>query len=143
LPPILDRVLRSKPTHHDPKDLETFRRWLHGYMCKLGRDASNQPTPNAHPPDNDLVAQFLAVAEPRRLGTMLDALLLEKQPAFSYAWFVTVALQRVHGITWQETKKARSQLRVVKHGQARPAAESGEFAAGLLTQATAGVKKLR
>lgn len=150
LTPILDRVLTSKISHHDKATLETFRAWLHGYMCKLGRDDRNQPTPHAHPPDLEIVAQFLAVAEPGRLGAMLDSLLLDRKTAYSYAWFVTVALQRIHGIAWTETKKARAALRVVKAGQRQAAVDAGAAAdpqatLDLLNQieSIARIKKLR
>jgi hypothetical protein len=44
-----------------------------------------------------------------------------REPGYSYAWFVSVALQRIHGITPAElrarrdatSKKAREQIRVV------------------------------
>lgn len=147
LTPILDRVLTSKICHHDKSDLARFRSWLHGYMAKLGRDDRNQPLTDPHPPDLEIVAQFLAVAEPRRLETMLDALLIERQPAYSYAWFVTVALQRIHGIAWTETKKARAELRMVKRGKRDAAIAAGtaadpESSQALLSEAILRVKKL-
>ena len=80
-------------------------------MCKLGRDEANQPTPHAHPPHDDLVAQFLTLADPRRLLTMLDSLLCDRYTCYSYGWFVTVGLQRIHGIHFQEVRKARAALR--------------------------------
>lgn len=113
-------------------------------MCKLGRDDNNQPTPHAHPPDAAIVAQFLAVAEPHRLAPMLENLMLDKQPAYSYAWFVTVALQRMHGIGWQQTKKARAALRVVK-ARGAAAAEDPQWQQQTLNEiaAVAASKKLR
>lgn len=124
---ILDRVFSATGAKTDPEDLRTFRAWLHGYMSKLGRDDNNQPLRNPHPPDDKLVAQFLAADEPKALGTMLDALMLERQTCQSYFWFVTVALQRRHGIGWQETKRARQALRIVKAGN-KPDTHAPDYA---------------
>jgi hypothetical protein len=94
--------------------LAAFTHWLHGYMRKFGRDETNRPIPEPHPPTPDLVAQFLAIAEPRRLGTLLDSLALDRKTCHSYGWFVAVALQRIHGITVNAQKAIRAQLRDVK-----------------------------
>lgn len=124
---LIDRVLSAKAKDFDPETVGTFRRWLHGYMCKLGRDERNAPfnATTPHPPSDDLVAQFLAIADPRRLGTLLDSLMLDRQTCYSYGWFVTVALQRVHGLHFAEQKKARAALAVVRRGS-QPAAASAD-----------------
>ena len=126
LHPILDRVLRSRPSKADPDLLAYVRRWLHSYMAKLGVDDTNRPfleTGNApHPPDDGLVAQILAIADSQRIMRELDNMLLERKPINKYGYFVTVLLQRIHGITWQQTKHARAALRVVRAGQAAAAA---------------------
>jgi len=147
---LIDRVLSARPNDFDPDTMATFRRWLHGYMAKLGRDDGNQPISNPHPPKDDLVAQFLAIAEPRRLGTMLDSLMCDRQTCYSYGWFVTVALQRIHGLHFQEQKKARAALQAVKRGQRQAAIDAGEaadpqFPIDLMEQIAkaAGDKKLR
>jgi len=75
---------------------------------------------------------------------MLENLMLENQPAYSYAWFVTVALSRLHGIHWTATKKARAALRMVRLAQPAPAEpEQQTFAAELLSEATARVKGMK
>jgi hypothetical protein len=87
-------------------------------MAKLGRDDANRPLSNPHPPSDDLVAQCLSIAEPRRLGTLLDSLMLDKQTCQSYGWFVVVAIQRIHGLSVQAQRKARAQLKLVRsHGR--------------------------
>jgi hypothetical protein len=116
---LIDQILSANPRKTDQNDLAIFRSWLHGYMCKLGRDDRNRPLQNPHPPPDELVAQFLEIAEPRRLGCMLDSLMLDKKTCYSYGWFIVVALQRIHGISWQTTKQIRTQLRDVK--RPRPA----------------------
>lgn len=113
---LIDRVLSAKSTNFDRDCLVAFRNWLHGYMQKLGRDEANRPLANPHPPSDDLVAQFLAIAEPRRLGTLLDSLLLDQQTCHSYGWFVTVALQRIHGLHFREIREARAALKLVRSG---------------------------
>lgn len=37
-----------------------------------------------------------------------------KEPGHSYAWYVTVAAQRIHGIRPQDLKTRRAELRLVK-----------------------------
>jgi hypothetical protein len=135
-------VLRSKVKDHDPQTISYFQHWLHRHMCLFGRDDQHQPTPHAHPPDKEIVAQFLAVAEPRHLAAMLENLMQERQEIYNYGWFVTVALQRCAGVTYTETKKARAALRAVRAGKPAPA-EQLAFAQDLVRQAVAGVKKLR
>lgn len=124
--PILDRVLNCKVSHHDPADVDRFRRRLHAHMAKLGRDDRNQPTQNPHPPDNQIVAQLLTVADTGRLDDLLDQLFMDRQPCYSYAWFVTVALERIHGIHWSATRQARAALRDVKRPRP-PQPEQGEL----------------
>lgn len=120
LPTILDRVLKSRPTDFDEKLLAYTRRYLHSYMGKLGRDEHGDayvPGRPPVPPDDRIVAQLLAVADPPALFAVLDNLVAERKAApYSYGWFVTVTLQRIHGISWSQTKKARAQLAVVRRG---------------------------
>jgi hypothetical protein len=113
---LIDRVLSAKTSDFDPNLIRHFRSWLHGYMCKLGRDANNRPLSNPHPPPDDLVAQLLALAEPRRLEGFLDGLMAERQACQTYAWFVVVGLQRIHGIAARSQKQARAALKLVRAG---------------------------
>lgn len=109
---IIDRMLRARPTHFPKSDLAKLREWIHGYQAKFGR------APNPHPPDDFLLAQLLALAPLDKLINLTYDLMGErKEPGSSWAWWTTVALQRIHGITPQQTKARRAQLRVVRHPQ--------------------------
>lgn len=145
LPAIFESMLKSKPSDFPPEDVAWLRRWLHGYMKKLGRDERNQPTPDAHPPDDDLLAQLLTIGEPRRLDHLLNTLLNARKTCYSYAWFRAVALHRIHGITWQQQKKATALRLATRAGRPQPPEpEQQTFdTSELLSRAVAGVKKLR
>ena len=111
----IDRLLTAKPKKADPEAIQFFRGFLHSYVAKLGRE------PHPHAPDDLIVAQFLSCGEVHQLEKLLYDLMAErKEPGHSYAWFVSVALQRLHGISPQQFKQRRSELRVVKQ---RPAEE--------------------
>jgi hypothetical protein len=102
LPVILARIPGNALIQH-------FRGWLHSYMAKLGRE------PHPHAPDDLIVSQFLSCGEAHQLEKLLYDLMAErKEPGHSYAWFVTVALQRLHGISPQQLKQRRTELRLVK-----------------------------
>jgi len=108
----IDRLRRANPAKYDPNELAEARRWIHGYMAKFG------DMPDPHPPDDLLLAQFLAVAEwPRLLGMLQDLMAERRQPKISYGWFVTVALQRIWGITPQRLKEERARLKLVRNPQ--------------------------
>lgn len=160
LPPILDRVLKSKVSDFDKTTVDYFRRALHSYMAKFGRDDDNRRYLDAgaapHPPDNDVVARFLSTAETHQLMPLIETLSWEaerddKLQPHSYGWFVTVALSRLAGIHWTATKKAEQQFRIHKRGQRQapttpaPPAQPGElFAPGdFIAAAVVGVKNIR
>ena len=106
---VLERLAKAKAKNYNSEKIAAARQWLHGYMAKLGRE------PHLHPPDDAITAQFLAVAEWPCLEALLYELLAErKEPGHSYAWFVTVALQRIHGIPPGTQRQIRAQLRLVK-----------------------------
>jgi len=148
-PSILDRVLTARPKDFDPELLRKARGWMHGYSAKLGRE------PYAHPPDDAVCAQFLAVAEPDRLHNLVMELMHErKEPGATPAWFITVALQRLHGVQPTALKQRRAELRAVAGKRPTESAAPPEgyrstdpqerlFTADLMRQAVAGVKKLR
>lgn len=117
---IIDRLLTARPSDFPADRRRDARRWLHGYQAKMSRDRSTAEKP----PDEKLIAQFLSVAEWPRLEAMLYDLLAERQePGSRYAWYVSVALQRIHGIQPEALRAAREakksgtappRLRVVK-----------------------------
>lgn len=146
LPPELNRVLRSKVSDFDPDLVAFTRRYLHSFFTKMGVDDNHRRFLDTgaapHPPDDKLVAQLLAVAEPPRLYACLDNLVTERgHEPYNYGWFIAVALQRIHGISWQQTKQARTALRDMKRKQQpAPAEQTGlEFARNLTRQALAAV----
>jgi hypothetical protein len=118
--PILDRVLNCKASKADPETLRYFRARLHSHMAKLGTDDTGQPLPQPHPPDDQVVAQFMACGDPPELERLLQTLFMDREPCQRYAWFVTVALQRLHGFSFGDVRKAREKLKLVKRGQPAP-----------------------
>jgi hypothetical protein len=127
---LIDRVLSAKAKNSDAQDLQRFRRRLHGYFAKFGRDGNGRAVQFPKPPPDEIVAQFLALADPARLETMLDNLTLDAQTAgahhpatrsaynpYNYVWFVTIGLSRIHGIDFRVQKRARAALRDVKKHQ--------------------------
>jgi DNA-binding MarR family transcriptional regulator len=126
---LLDRVLTAKKSHHDKRDLHTLREWVDGYWTKLG---PNQPNP--HPVDDTILAQLLSIAPLQELIQLLKTLFTErKRPELSPAWFVAVALQRIHGIRPETLKARRADLRAVRRPQApEPTQDNLEFAGDLI-----------
>ena len=129
--PIIDRILNSRPSHFDKTTLTEAGRWIHGYMTKFG------PTPQPAPPDPHILAQLLAVSDWGNIQGLLHHLMAERQPAGEkYAWFVTVALQRIHGIRPDTLKARRADLREVKRPKSpkppEPTQDNLEFAGDLI-----------
>jgi DNA-binding FadR family transcriptional regulator len=117
------RLLKAKPNDYDAARLKNAEEEMHGYQAKFGR------LPNPHPPDAQLCAQLLAVAEWPRLKHMFYDLMAErKKPGESYAWYVTVAVQRCWSITPEQQRKYREQFALIKSGQRRPAAKAAAVA---------------
>jgi hypothetical protein len=137
---LINQIHCATAKDFNPEQISEFRSWLHGYMERFGRDQNDRPIPKPHPPTNTEVAQFLAIAEPRRLADLLNSLLKQNQTCRTYYWFVVVALQRLHGIHITEQKAARAALRDVKR---QPPSDGRQFAEQLTLEAVAGVKKLR
>mgnify|MGYP001589076858 CR=1 FL=1 len=137
--PILDRLLHANPKTCDAQTLDTARRWLHGYTVKFGFD------PKAHPPDDRILAQFLAVAPWVTLERLLYDLMAErKQPGTTYAWYIAVALQRIHGLKYELLRARRAQLKPIPNPNSAPSAAAGEnFTRELLARTAAGVKRMK
>lgn len=118
---LIDRLLKANPKKFDTGQIQRFRDWLHGYVAKFGRE------PHPHAPDDKIVAEFLSCGEPHQLEKLLYDLMAErKEPGHKYAWFVSVALQRIHGIAPQKVQERRAQLRLVKQ---RPPQEAASIEA--------------
>lgn len=129
---IIDRLLSSRPNHFDKATLAQAEKWVHGYMAKFS------PIPNPHPPDPYILAQLLAVADLPTIEWLISELMVErKPPGQTYAWFVTVALQRIHGIQPQVLKARRAALRIARRPQApEPTQDNLEFAGDLIADLT-------
>ena len=103
---LLDRVLSAK-SKDQPRDLlQLFAETVNVYAERLGRHYT-------HRPDVECCAQLIAAC-----GTKdgLNSLIIEmsrlrKQPGESPMWWVTVALQRFHGIDAKVTAARRAELK--------------------------------
>ena len=146
---LIDHVHSAKAKNFDRTSIEAFRRWLHGYMAKCGRNAAGDryaDTGNPpHPPSDDQVAQVLAIADERTVTRALETLLTDGHEPTSYYWFVAVLLQRIHGVTIAQRKAATARLVDVKRQAKRAAQDAGQlpdkqYTEQLLLNAVAGVK---
>jgi hypothetical protein len=116
---IIDRLLKASPKAFTQGELTEARRWVHGYQLKYGREQ------NAHPPDDKILAQLLTAAPLPRLIALIHELMGDrKEPGGQYSWYVTVALQRIHGVKPETLKARRAALRIVR--TAAPPAITGE-----------------
>ena len=76
-------------------------------MAKFG------PLPDPHPPKPEIVSEFLACGEWRDLEGLLTLLRCDrKRPEISYAWFVTVAMEKLWEIPPEALREARRRLRM-------------------------------
>jgi hypothetical protein len=121
---IIDRLLNADPKKCDPADIRELRKWVHGYQAKFGRDK------NPHPPDDKILAQLLAVAPVWQIVRLIDDLKAEgKEPGYQYAWYGTVALQRIHGIRPDEVTARRAELKAVPKRHPALTGEQQQFPA--------------
>ena len=101
--------MRSTAKKFDHETTQRCRDWLYGYMRKFGRELE------PHPPDPLIVAQFLSVAPWPQLESLLNKLVRENcEAGKTYAWFVAVALQRIHGINPAQLRERRAALQLVR-----------------------------
>jgi hypothetical protein len=121
---ILDRVFNAKPRDFDPGELREAARWVHGYQCndKYGGDRDR----NRNPPDEKITAQIIAAT-----GSLSKVIWLinhlsagREEPGHQYSWYVTMALNRIHGFKAEEVKEARAQLKLAR--KPSPPAIAGE-----------------
>lgn len=105
---LIDRIQNSKKADFDDEVFEAARNLIASHHAKFAREGCQLPGK----PDDQITAQFLAVADWPRLSRMLHDLLTERhQSSFSWGWYVTVALQRIHGISPDEARGMRTKLR--------------------------------
>ena len=91
------RLEQAHPRTANPEALEIGRRMLHEYARRYRRGG-------AEPPDDRIVAQFLAIAPLERLDREVMAVLWRKRiPAgTNYGWFLTLAANWIHGMKAQD-----------------------------------------
>jgi hypothetical protein len=116
---IIDRLVNARAKQFDPREIAEARRWVHGYQLKCGRDR------NAHPPDDEIIAQILTAANGLAgVTNLIQNLMADKrggtEPGHQYSWYVAVALQRVHGIPPAVFQKLKADLRLMRPAS-RPA----------------------
>jgi len=117
---VLERVAMAAPEHFAPHEMRAASQWLQGYATKFGPGGygtahakADHATP--HPPDGRIVAQFLSIAPWHILQNLIQNLMDERiTPGAKYgAWFVAVALQRIHNIAPELQRAARASLRIM------------------------------
>jgi hypothetical protein len=102
-------VLRANPKRCDPIELTEIRRWAHGYQCKFGVE------PNPLPPNDLICAQILAAATVHQFAGLVQDMQAQRiPPGASPPWWVSVVLDKIHGIRAVEVKQARADLRAVR-----------------------------
>lgn len=105
---LIDRLQKAQKSDFNDEVFEQARNLIASHQAKFAREGSKL----VGLPDDQITAQFLAIAEWPTLSSMLYDLVSErKQPSFSWAWYVTVALQRVHGISPERVREVRPRLK--------------------------------
>ena len=107
------------PTYATPELAAEARRiahagnWMHRIMLDYGANAL------AHRPDKRIIAEFLAVAPWPDLLQMLRTMHAQKtKPGHSYAWFVSVANQRINDVSPEESRARRAEQRSLARNKA-------------------------
>ena len=104
----IDRLQKAKKADFEDSIFEAARMKMASHHAKYAREENRLPGL----PDDTITAQFLAVAEWPRLETLLYDLAAERKEAgYSYGWYITVALQRIHGFTPARVREMRARLR--------------------------------
>src|SRR6185312_17106440 len=92
---VIDRLQRAQKGDFDEEIFELARNRIASHHAKFAREANRLSAL----PDDKITAQFLAIAEWPKLEALLLDLISERNVAgYSYGWYITVALQRIHGI---------------------------------------------
>jgi hypothetical protein len=111
----IDRLQKVQKSDFDESLFELARNRIASHHAKFAREENRLPSL----PDDSITAQFLAVAEWPKLEAMLFDLASERREAgHSYGWYVTVALQRIHGVSPERLRELRARL---KPAGSRPA----------------------
>ena len=121
---IIDRVLAAKPKDFDARELSEAKRWVHGYQCNDKYGGSRDR--NRNPPDDTVLAQILTAC-----GSLAGVINLiqalggaRTEPGDQYGWYVTMALNRIHGIAPVKVKAGWARLKLARRPS--PPAITGE-----------------
>lgn len=105
----LDRLQKASKKQYDQATFSKAKDMLWGHQVKhCPRNPQNQP------PDDEITAQILAIcggSVERLQGMLWEVTEGKREAGYSYAWYVTVALQRICGLTPAAVKAARERLR--------------------------------
>jgi hypothetical protein len=105
---LIDRLQKAKKSDFEESLFEFARNQIASHHAKFAREENRLTVL----PDDAITSQFLAVAEWPKLAAMLFDLSAERKEAgHSYGWYVTVALQRIHGISPSQVRETRARLK--------------------------------
>ena len=105
---MIDRLQNVRKEDFDDSLFETGRQQIASHHAKFCRPENRLSSM----PDDVITSQFLSVAEWPRLTALLSELASERKEAgYSYGWYVTVALQRIHGLSPESLKAIRTKLK--------------------------------
>ncbi|MFL6450936.1 MAG: hypothetical protein ACJ746_25145 [Bryobacteraceae bacterium] len=105
---LIDRLQKAKKSDFNDEVFEQARNLIASHHAKFAHGGCQMPGL----PDDQITAQFLAVADWPRLNRTLHDLMSErKQSSHSWGWYVTVALQRIHGISPDTVRGMREKLK--------------------------------
>jgi hypothetical protein len=127
----IDRLLKAKKGDYDEPLFELARKTIASHHAKFARPENRL----LGLPDDGITAQFLAVAEWPELSDLLSDLASERKEAgHSYGWYVTVALQRIRGISPEQVRDLRFRLRNSGNGKDGPVASMHSMSTSKLGQ---------
>jgi hypothetical protein len=113
----IDRLLKAQKGDYDESLFELARNTIASHHAKFARPENRLSAL----PDDGITAQFLAVAEWPKISDMLSDLAAERKEAgHSYGWYVTVALQRIRGISPEQLRDMRRRLKNSSDGKDAP-----------------------
>lgn len=102
---LIDRLQKAQKGDFEESLFEQARQQIASHHTRYARKENRLPGL----PDNAITAQFLAVADWPKLKALLADLAGERKEAgHSYGWYVTVALQRLHGISPEQARQIRA-----------------------------------
>ncbi len=111
----IDRVLNPLSQPHDAEKIAWWTTHLHELMRKLGGRFAD-----SRPPDHEVVRQILNTGPEESIKGVIRDLVIKRIPVGDkYSWFISVMLQRLHGIPSDLTADRRDELKEIREA-ARP-----------------------